>query len=310
MRKTFVKTLLELASKDKNTMVVTADLGYSVFEPFMEQYPNNYLNVGVAEANMIGVCAGLALAGKKPIAYSITPFIALRDLEQVRIDVCYHNLPIILVASGAGLCYGSLGPTHHGTEDIAAMRMMPNMTVTAPADPYELGELFTQGYRLNAPFYMRIGRSTEPSVHGEDSKPQIKLGKGVTVRDYGGAFALIACGNMVYTGLKALEALHEKGLGGKLISMHTIKPLDASLVQSLGEKMPVFTLEEHSIMGGLGSAVAECLADANIKPAAFRRFALADSFQKKVGTHEYLRKLNGLDVPTISDQIQKLVKGI
>ena len=137
MRKTLVDTLSKAALSDSQLVLLTADLGYSVFEGFAKEHPAQFVNTGIAEADMIGISAGLALCGKRPVAYSIAPFITIRCLEQVRVDVCYHNLPIVLIGSGAGLCYGTLGPTHHGTEDLALMRAMPNMTVLAPCDPHE-----------------------------------------------------------------------------------------------------------------------------------------------------------------------------
>jgi len=307
MRKTFVNSLLALCSKHPQLMVVNADLGYSVFEPFMQSNPDNYLNVGVAEADMVGIAAGLALCGKRPFCYSITPFIALRDLEQVRVDVCYHNLPVILVASGAGLCYGSLGPTHHGTEDMAVMRAMPNMHVFAPSDAYELGQLMPLVFELARPSYIRIGRSVEPAVHEEGSKPEITIGKATTVKSLGNDFAIISCGNMVWTGMQALNKLAEKGHKGTLISMHTVKPLDEKTVCALGKKMPIVTLEEHSIIGGLGSAVAECLVDNHIPQPKFTRIALADSFQHKIGSHEFLRAQNGLTPDLVAQKIEKAI---
>lgn len=306
MRKTLVKTIFSLLEKDPGVMLVTADLGYSVFEPIVQQKPENFLNVGIAEANMIGISAGLALCGKRPIAYSITPFITIRDLEQVRVDVCYHNQPVILVGAGAGLCYGTLGPTHHGTEDIALMRAMPNMAVLAPCDPHELEALLLQAYSRAGPAYIRIGRATEPAVYTEEKKPEVKLGKGIVVREYGKDFALIACGNMVWVGLQAVECLKQQGIRGTLVSMHTVKPIDSELIASLALQSPIATLEEHTIMGGLGSTVSECLTD-SLSSQKLLRIALPDAFQKKVGTHDFLRKQNGIDPDSVARRISDFV---
>ena len=309
MRKTLVSFLLEEASANPGLAVVTADLGYSVFEPFAEAHPSRFVNVGIAEANMIGVAAGLAMCGKIPIAYSITPFITARAMEQVRIDVCSHNLPVVLIGAGAGLCYGTLGPTHHGTEDLALMRAMPNMAVLAPCDPHELSSLLRQAARLGSPAYIRIGRATEPAVYEKGKEPAILLGKAVEVEKHGGEFAIIACGNAVFSSLQSLRSLEKEGKKGALYSMHTIKPLDCELIASIGKKMPIFTVEEHSIIGGLGSAVAECLADSGCASHALKRIALPDSFQKKVGTHDYLRKINGIDADSIAKRISESLKG-
>lgn len=312
MRKAFVATLLSLAEEKPELVLVTGDLGYSVFEPFMQKRPSQYINAGIAEADMVGMCAGLALCGKRPIAYSITPFITMRPYEQVRLDVCYHGLPVVLVASGAGLAYGTLGPTHHGTEDIAAMRALPNMTVVAPCDSHELSLLLRQAMELGSPCYVRMGRGSEPDVYPEGDKPQVRLGKAQQVASFGEEFAIIACGNIVKNSLDALSLLHAQGKNGSLYSMHTIKPLDSDLVLSLAEKMPIFTVEEHSIIGGLGSAVAECLSDAGVRPAAFARIALPDSFQKKIGAHDFLRGQCGLlpsqIASTVSSALAKVKK--
>jgi len=286
-------------------MVLSGDLGYSVFEPLIEKFPNQFINVGIAEQNMIGISAGLALSGKKVFVYSITPFSTIRPLEQIRMDVCYHNLPVRIVGTGAGLSYGTLGPSHHGTEDLAIMRAMPTMIVTAPADRFELEKILDAAMNISSPMYIRIGRSTEPDVYSV--LPALELGKANVIYDEGDDFAIIACGNMVHTALCAAKKLQALSKKGKVISMHTIKPLDCDLVVTLAKTMPTFTLEEHSIIGGLGSAVAECIADNCISPPYFERFALKDAFQKKIGKHDYLRDINDLTVDKIVDKILKRI---
>jgi len=177
------------------------------------------------------------------------------------------------------------------------MRALPNMTVLAPCDRHEFSALLPLALKLGSPSYIRIGRATEPDVY--PSMPDVQIGKGSQVKSYGDDFAILACGNMAFTALECLGRLEKRGLPGKLISMHTIKPLDCGLVESLAGKMPIITLEEHSIIGGLGSAVAECLSDSGAIGARLKRIALPDTFQKQVGTHAYLRKKNGLDPDSI-----------
>ena len=298
MRKALVETLLRKAKQDPSLFVLSADLGYSVFEPFAEAHPSRFINVGIAEADMIGISAGLALSGKKAVAYSIATFATARCLEQIRLDVCYHNLPVTIIGAGAGLCYGSLGPTHHGTEDIALMRALPNMTVLAPCDRHEFSALLPLAIEQGSPAYIRIGRATEPDVYTKEN-PTVQIGKGSPIQSYGDDFAILACGNMVGTALECLGRLKKRGFSGRLVSMHTIKPLDSGLVEKLARKMPIITIEEHSIIGGLGSAVAECLADSGILGARLKRIAIPDSFQKQVGTHSYLRMKSGLDLDSI-----------
>ena len=303
MRETLVKKLLEFASKDKNLMLITGDLGYSVFEPLMQNYPNNFLNCGIAEQNMIGMSAGFALSGKKVYAYSITPFATIRPLEQIRMDLCYHNLPVTVIGAGAGLSYGALGPSHHGTEDLSVMRSMPNMIVCAPADKYELAQILDASKNSKSPMYIRIGRSKEPDVH--DVLPNLKISKALNVVDYGNDFAILACGNMVYNSVQVAKALQKHKKNGKVYSMHTLKPIDSALIISLGKKMPIFTCEEHSIIGGLASATSEVLMQNCVCPPIYYNFALADKFQSKVGTHNFLREINKLDVDSMVKTILK-----
>jgi transketolase len=302
MRATFIRKLLDWAERDPTLTVVTGDLGYTVFEPFMEKYPQRFLNVGVGEEDMIGISAGLALAGRKVFAYSITPFSTARPLEQIRLDVCYHQLPVRIIGAGAGLSYGTLGSSHHGTEDLATLRALPNMTVCAPADKHELAALLDWSMEYDGPVYIRIGRSVEPDVHS--APPTLTLGRGVPAFHAGDAFSILACGNMVWTAVQAAKQLQAAGLQGQVFSIPFVKPLDEELVRTLAAR-PLFTLEEHSRIGGLGSAVAEVLVDSALRPPAFMRIALPDAFQKKVGSHDYLRRLNGLMPEQVAETIQK-----
>lgn len=297
----FVDKLLGFAARYPELMVLTGDLGYAVFEPFIKEFPDKFINVGIAEQNMIGMGAGLALSGKKVFVYSITPFATARPMEQIRMDICYHKLQVRIIGTGAGLSYGTLGPSHHGTEDLALMRSMPNMTVTAPADRFELAQIMEAGMEMDGPLYIRMGRSKEPDIHA--AEPKLEIGKGIEVCSKGDDFAIIACGNMVWTAVEAAKKLGALGKNGRVISMHTIKPIDGRLVLKLGKAMPIFTLEEHSVVGGLGSAVAECLADASVAPVCFERIALPDAFQQKVGTHDYLRGVNGLVPDKVASRI-------
>ncbi len=308
MRKTFVERLLTYAETDQRLHVVTGDLGYSVFEPFAARFEDKFINAGIAEQNMIGLSAGLALSGKVVFAYSITPFATARPFEQIRMDVGYHDLPVRIIGTGAGLSYGTLGPSHHGCEDLALMRAIPNMIVTAPADRFELGAIMDLSMKNPHPFYIRIGRSSEPDVHS--APPKLEIGKGIVVLDEGNDFAILACGNMVAGAKETAHLLAKKGIRGKVVSMPFVKPLDSEMVARLGTSMPLFTCEEHSIIGGLGSAVAETLADEGIRPPAFGRIALPDAFQKKVGKHAYLRQVNGLTPDDIAAKIERKIDGI
>ena len=267
MRSAFATALLELADKDERVFLVVGDVGFGVVEAFLQRYPDRYLNVGVAEANLVGVSAGLALAGAVPFAYSIGNFPTLRCLEQIRNDVCYNNANLKIVAVGAGVSYGALGATHHATEDLAVMRALPNMIVVSPADPIEtrLATLALMGFAR--PAYMRLGRSGDPMVHSK--APSFALGTAITIED-GGDATLIATGGITHTALAAAELLRREGTNLRVVSMHTLKPLDRSAVVAAAlDTGAIVTIEEHRITGGLGSAVLEALAAEKVWPRSF-----------------------------------------
>src|SRR5712691_9917857 len=259
MRTAFFRALLELAAADERVNLVVGDLGFGVVEPFVERFPARFFNAGVAEQNMTGVAAGLALSGKTVFTYSIANFPTLRCLEQIRNDVCYHNANVKVVSVGGGLAYGNLGVTHHASEDVAIMRALPNMTVVAPGDPVEARLATRAVVALDGPCYLRLGKAGEPVVHTEE--PDFQLGRALTLRD-GSDLTLIASGGMLATADKVAKTLAAQGLGVRLLSMHTVKPIDREAVtRAAVETRYVFTLEEHSIEGGLGGAVAEVMAE-------------------------------------------------
>jgi len=283
-------------------MLLTGDLGFSVLEKFQEQFPDRFLNVGVAEANMIGVASGLALCGIKPYVYSIVPFATMRCFEQIRNDICYQNVDVKIVGIGSGIGYGYLGPTHHSREDIAIMRALPNMAVVCPGDPIETELIVNESLLFNRPLYMRLGKGNEPMIHKD--KPKLKIGKGLLVKD-GRDITLISTGNMLNNALISANQLLKKGLRTRLISMHTVKPLDEDIVlRAAEETKAIFTIEEHSTIGGLGSAVAEVLAE-NGSRILFKKIGLCDAFEKIVGSHEYLCKINNLSPDAITNFIFK-----
>lgn len=301
MRTAFIDTLLALAQSDPRIVLITGDLGFGVVGPFKERLPQQFVNAGVAEQNMTGLAAGMALSGKIVFTYSIANFPVIRPMEQIRNDVCYHKANVRIVAVGGGMAYGSLGPSHHATEDIALMRAMPNMTVVAPGDPVETRLAVRALIEHQGPAYLRLGRAGEPEVH--KSEPIFELGKAITVRS-GNDITLISTGGMLYDAVRAAEALGELGIRARIISMHTVKPLDENAVLAAArETLAVFTLEEHSIVGGLGGAVAELLLESDTRPRIFKRIGLNSSFSSIVGTQEYLRAQYHLDVSGIANTI-------
>lgn len=302
MRQTFINTLVELAEKDERIFLLTGDLGFSVLEKFSDKFPKRFFDMGVAEANAIGVAAGLALSGKIVFVYSIVPFLIMRCFEQIRNDVCYQNLDVKLIGIGGGLGYGSAGPTHHSIEDIALMRVLPNMAVVCPGDPLEVMAAIRESVSFKGPVYIRLGMNKEPKVHHK--LPYFKIGKGIVISE-GNDVTIIATGNMLYSAKDVADKLIDNGIGIRLISMPTIKPLDKEIVlKAAKETKAMFTIEEHSLIGGLGSGVSEILAESNNK-ILFRRIALSDEFCEVIGSQAYLREKNSLSVEKITNNILK-----
>lgn len=297
MRNAFANTLTDCAKDGRKLMLLTGDLGFSVLEKFRDFFPDRFLNMGISEANMIGAASGLALSGMKPYVYSIVPFATMRCFEQVRNDVCYQDADVKIVGVGGGLAYGTLGPTHHAREDIALMASLPNMTVVCPGDPVETELLTKLSAGHQGPMYIRLGRGGDPVIH--QSRPDVKIGKGVVVKE-GKDVAIIATGNILPNAVAAAKLLEDRKLSARIISMHTVKPLDTGIIRKAAkETNALFSVEEHSAINGLGSAVGDALHEHNSK-VPFRKLGLKDRFEQAVGSHESLRKANGLSPEQIS----------
>jgi transketolase len=259
MRTAFIEGLLALAEDDPAIWLLNADLGFSVLEVFRDRFPDRYVNVGVAEQNMIGVAAGLAMSGCKVFVYSIGNFPTQRCLEQIRVDVCYHRAHVVVVAVGGGFSYGSQGYTHHAIEDLAVMRSLPGMRVAAPADPHETRSLLGHLAAVPGPGYLRLGRAGEPDLHARPlaTPPLAPL----VLRD-GQAIAICATGNIVGEALKAADLLAARGISARVISAPMLKPFNSGTFLSLVGNVPlVLTVEEHSKIGGLRDTVAPVLAE-------------------------------------------------
>lgn len=305
MRSAFTKTLAEEAKKNKAIFLLYGDLGYGAIELFRETFPGRSLNLGVAEQNLVGFASGMAISGKIPIVYSIATFLTLRCYEQIRNDVCYQNLNVKFVGVGEGLTYSQYGATHHSMEDIGLMRLLPNMTVLCPGDPLEVGGAVKAMLAYNGPCYLRIGNRGEPILNKKDLK--FKIGKGIVLRD-GREVALVVTGNMLENAVKAADILKNRGIIARVISMPTVKPLDEQLLFKTASNFGyIFTVEEHSKIGGLGSAVAELLSENRIKnPVRFHRIAGPDAFQKVGGWLPYLRERNGLSPEKIAAKVSEI----
>ena len=292
LRTAFIDTLRELARIDDRIFLLTADMGYSVFETFRDEFPDRFLNTGIAEQNTIGIAAGLASRGKIVFVYSIIPFVTMRCFEQVRLDLAYNFMNVKLVGVGAGLTYGPLGSSHHALEDIAIMRSLPDMTVLCPGDPIETRELIKRSYEYEGPVYIRLGKNGEPKIHPDETR--IEIGKSITVLK-GNDLALITTSNMLETGKKWVEEWKQDGVNVSLISMPSLKPFDSSTVKNLIDKeIPIITLEEHSVIGGLGSIISQVIATTG-KPVKFQQIGINDKFSHVIGGHEFQRKKFMLD---------------
>ncbi|HEV2397949.1 MAG TPA: transketolase C-terminal domain-containing protein [Candidatus Sulfotelmatobacter sp.] len=305
MRTAFLNELFELAKQDPRIVFVTGDLGFSVVENFMQELPRQFLNAGVAEQNMTGMAAGMAMSGKIVFTYSIANFPTLRCLEHIRNDVCYHQANVKIVSVGGGFAYGSMGATHHATEDLGVMRMLPGITVIAPGDPKEARCATRAVVEYVGPCYLRLGKAGEPEVH--KGNIDFEIGKAVLFRD-GLDLTLISTGGLLQTAAKVADALARLGISARVLSMHTLKPLDTDAVLAAAtETGALLTLEEHSITGGLGSAVAEVLAENDSSHVLFHRIGLPPNFSPYLGTQDYMQRLHGLDVDSIVESVLKLL---
>lgn len=306
MRNAFAEEITLLAAEDKRVVLLSADIGNRLFDNYKKQFPDRFYNCGVAEANTIGIAAGMAFCGLRPIAYTINSFITARCFEQIRIDVCSNNLPVTIVGVGGGLSYSSLGVTHHSCEDIAIMRVLPNMTVICPGDAFEVRASIRAALKYDAPVYIRLGKKGEPLVH--KGMPDFKIGKAIIINEgninEGNDVCLLSTGNMLPNVVKAAEILKSQKVSAQVVSFHTIKPLDKDILSSaFGRFKIVAVIEEHSLLGGLGGSVAEWLADQSPQKAILLRFGTKDTFLHKVGDQSYARHYFGLTAEAISKRI-------
>ncbi|KKU83559.1 MAG: Transketolase, alpha subunit [Microgenomates group bacterium GW2011_GWA2_47_8] len=305
MRQAFVQTLIERAWVDPRIILLTGDLGFTVLEPFRDKFPDRFINVGVAEQNLMGIAAGLALTGRIPVAFSIATFATTRPFEQIRNDIARHRLPVVVVGVGGGVAYSDALFTHHALEDIALMRVLPGLTVLSPADPVETKWATKIALSLGAPVYLRLGKSGEPTLYSKPL-PRFQLGKG-SVISRGRDCAILATGSITSAVLGASELLKKHHIDATVVSMHTIKPIDGGLIRSLARKhIPLVTVEEHFVIGGLGAAVAECLSEEKAT-GGLLRIGVGDTFVYYSGSHVYVREKIGLSPEGIALKIRRFL---
>lgn len=298
MRDSFIARLESLAAADPRVFLITGDLGFGVLDSYVRRFPRQFLNAGVAEQNMTGLAAGLALEGRIVFTYSIANFPTLRCLEQIRNDAAYHNASVKVVAVGGGFSYGTLGFSHHATEDLAIMRSL-GIPVVAPGCDWEAEEATTALVNTPGTCYLRLDRSSA----GNTSRPgeEYSLGKARVVRA-GGDVTLVSTGGILSVVREAAETLaRTHGIESRILSVHTVSPLDRdAIVSAARDTGGLITIEEHTLLGGLGSAVAECCADAGVFPRRFHRIGIQPDAPVVVGGQGYLRTLHRMDAPSIT----------
>ncbi len=310
MRNAFASELTRLAGDDERIVLLSGDIGNRLFDPFKERFPERFYNCGVAEAGMMGMAAGMAMCGLRPVVYTIVPFVTTRCLEQIRVDVCYHGQPVVIVGVGGGLSYASLGPTHHSCEDIALLRVLPGMTVVCPGDASETGAALEAAVRRGGPVYIRIGKKGEPAVH--TAQPDFEIGRSLQVVR-GSEVALLAVGNVLPIACEAAEILESRGLSASVDSFHTVKPLDERRLHTLfSERRLVAVVEEHSRLGGAGSAVAEWLTQhhRNRASAGLLSIGTEDRFFSGGGGQSDARREAGLTAAGVATAVTEALEGL
>ncbi len=295
MRNAFAEELTILAKEDGRVVLLSGDIGNKLFDKFKAVDERRFYNCGVAEANMMGVAAGMALSGLRPVIFTTT-----RCFEQIRVDACYHNAPVVIVGTGSGLSYADLGPTHHSLEDMAILRTLPGMRVLAPCDNTELRLALRAALQEDGPVYIRIGKKGEPDIHSKS--PPFRIGKGIVVRS-GSDVALIAAGTIMPAVVKAADLLLERGVSAEVVSFHSVKPLDVEYLSKACSRFKLLaTIEEHGRIGGLGGAVAEWGAGRRDAPLQIS-FGSGDEFMHEVGSQDYARAKFGLTAGNISAKV-------
>ena len=305
MRNIFLKKILKKADKNNNIYFLTGDLGFNSFEPFRDRYPEKFINIGVAENNMVGVAAGMALSGKKVFIYSIIPFLVFRSFEQIRNIICHNNLDVKIIGTGGGFSYGNQGISHNTTEDFSLMRTLPNMKCFSPGSRSETE--FSVDYTLNnnGPAYVRLGKLTNDL--NSNISENYTLGDGRVIKP-GGNISLLTTGNISSDVIKVSKILDNKGFQSQVISFPTIKPLNKKYIYDIAKKSSVIiTIEEHGLIGGFGSIIADILLQSKVHKFRFKTIGLDDKVHKEIGDQKFLKELNGLGLNELVTTIVNFV---
>ena len=304
MRPAFVNELEKIMKSDKNTHLLTGDVGFSVFERIRDSFTKQYINMGLSEQNMIAVAAGMALTGRRVFVYSIIPFLVYRPFEQVRNDICFQNIPVRLVGVGAGFAYSDAGFTHHAIEDYGILRSLPNLTILSPADSLEVTEIMRQIEQITGPSYMRLGRNGEPVLH--DKQKYLKIGKALELGK-GEDILLVATGSILGKAFEIRQLLESDGYSVTILDYHTIKPFDEEslLKHSEGKKL-VVTLEEHLINTGIFSIVSQIILRHNISVRVVP-FGIEEPLYQASGSKEFILAQYGINCKLIYERIKKVL---
>jgi len=301
MRNAFADEVTQLAATDQRVILLSGDIGNRLFDKLRAQSPERFMNCGVAEANMMGVAAGMGLCGLRPIVYTITPFTTTRCLEQIRVDVAYHESPVIIVGTGSGLSYASLGPTHHSLEDFAIFRAIPNLQILAPWDAPSLRSLLRQALAGNRPTYMRIGKKGEQSLVPPEQVPTI--GSGLKLRD-GRDVCIVAVGTVANEALAAAEQLAYQGIQAEIILAHTIKPVPIEIFEDVTSRFEsIVTVEEHARIGGFGESMMSYIAARGLVKR-IQVLGTGDQFLPTVGSQSYARHYFGIDAAGVAEAVR------
>jgi transketolase len=300
MRKAFARALIEAALRDPRIVLLTGDHGYSLFDEFRRLCPAQYINAGVAEQNMVGVAAGLAKGGLRPVVYGLSAFVPLRVLEQIKLDICHEHLPVVFIGDGAGVVYSQLGSSHQSTEDVAALRALPHVSILSPGDEFEMSACMELALGADGPVYVRMGKADLGRVHARPIA--FSWGDVLPLCAGQGTLAWLACGSMLHTALLVSRTWPDSAVW----SAPSIKPINANQVAAICRShRAVIVLEEHSIHGGLGSAIAEIAAART--PTWVCRIGVQDCFSRLCGSYAYLMKEHALDAPAVRAQVDQFL---
>jgi transketolase len=306
MRTIFVDEVTKIAREDDRVVFLMSECGFSVTERFEEEFPSRFYNTGIAEQSLVGTAAGIALRGLRPIAYNMAMFLTMRAYEQIRVDVCYQNLPVVLAGVGPGLGYGAAGTTHHSIEDVAIMRVLPNLTIVFPSCDLDVRPTVRQAIALGTPCYIGLGRAPR-QLTVPYSSDMFQIGKAIRMTE-GTDAAIFTYGSMIPVALDTAELLKKEGIALRVYNMHTIKPIDKDAIDEAAVDCGlIFSLEEENIIGGLGGAIAEYIAEKDNIQCRFRRLGVPDMYLDKAGSYSWLLKQFKLDPVSVANTVKEVV---